>query len=41
MSVKIRINGREFTLDWSEFEKMNTSHCVEILEIRENGVVYA
>lgn len=41
MSVKIRINGREFTLDWSEFEKMNASFCVEILEIRENGVVYA
>ena len=42
MSVKIRINGREFVLDWSEFMTLRTPYCVDILEIREkSGVVYA
>lgn len=41
MSVRVRINGREFTLSWPEFENLNTPYCVDILEIRKNGGVYA
>ena len=35
MSVKIRINGREFTLSWDEFEKafFNCTSCVEVIDI--------
>ena len=41
MSVKVRINGREFTFEWSEFEKISTHHCIEILDIREGGAYVA
>ncbi len=35
MSVKVRINGREFTLSWDEFEKafFNRTSCVEVIDI--------
>lgn len=35
MSVKVRINGREFTLSWDEFEKafFNRTSCFEIIDI--------
>lgn len=42
MSVKVRINGREFTLSWSEFEKATArlamKHVIEILDIKTGGV---
>jgi len=41
MTVRVRINGREFTLSWEEFEKINTYHCIDILDIREKGGSYA
>ena len=41
MSVKVRINGREFTLSWSEFEKatarLTMKHAIEVLDIRAGG----
>lgn len=41
MSVKVRINGRNFTLSWSEFEKaterLHMKHVIEVLEIRTGG----
>lgn len=35
MAVKIRVNNREFTLSWEEFEKAfyNAAGCVEELDI--------
>ena len=35
MSVKVRINGREFTLSWEEFEKafFNSTSCIEVINI--------
>lgn len=41
MSVTARINGLVFTFDWSEFEKLSTHHCIEILDIREGGAYVA
>lgn len=41
MSVKVRINGRMFTFSWAEFEKLNTPHCVEIIDIFAKGGAYA
>lgn len=45
MSVKVRINGREFTLSWSEFEKasarLSAHTCIDILDIREGGAYVA
>lgn len=35
MAVKIRVNSREFTLSWEEFEKAfyNAAGCVEVVDI--------
>lgn len=41
MEVKVRINGRIFTLSWSEFERLTTPYCIDILSIREKGGAYA
>ena len=45
MSVKVRINGREFTLSWSEFEKVSAraglTTCIDILSIAEGGAYVA
>ncbi len=45
MSVQVRINGREFTLSWSEFEKVSAriglTTCIDILAIRGGGAYVA
>lgn len=41
MAVKVRINSREFTLTWEEFERSfyKATTCVEIVEIFEKREV--
>lgn len=33
MSVKATVNGRTFTLSWSEFEKLLATHGIECVEL--------
>lgn len=39
MAVRTKINGREYTLSWEEFEKafFNRTACVEIIDIFTTG----
>ena len=45
MSVKIRIKGREFTLEWTEFlkvlERRTINDVVEVLDVRGGRHVVA
>ena len=41
MAVKVRINSREYTLTWEEFERSfyRATTCVEIVDIFEKKAV--
>lgn len=45
MSLKVRINGRVYSLDWEEFDKvcarLAMRYVIEILDIRVGGAYVA